>query len=62
MESTGKQRAAVKFCEHMLNVTFDGDINSFNDCNMFLGMYLDDAKNLYDEIKCEYETYILDKI
>ena len=62
MESTAKQRAAVKFCEHMLNVTFDGDIKNFNDCNVFLGMYLDEAKQLYDEIKCEYETYIMDKI
>lgn len=58
MESTRKQQAAVRFCECVLDISFDGNIKDFNDCNIFLGIYLNDAKMLYEEIKCEYETYI----
>ena len=49
--TTGKQKAAVRFCEQWLNVTFNGDINNFNQVNTFLSNYLEEAKLLYDEIK-----------
>lgn len=55
LKSTSKQRAAVKFCEHILSVDFDGNIESFQDCSAFLGEYLEIAKQHYTELKCEYE-------
>lgn len=57
---TAKQKAAVKLCEEWLDVTFDGDIENFYQVSRFLSIYLDDAKQLYTEVKCEYETYICD--
>ena len=58
--TTNKQKAAVHFCEQWLNVTFEGDINDFQQVSYFLSIYLDDAKQLYDEIACEYESYLWD--
>ena len=58
--TTGKQKAAVHFCEQWLDVTFEGDINNFKQVSYFLSIYLDDGKQLYDEIKCEYESYLWD--
>lgn len=58
--TTNKQKAAVHFCEQWLNVTFEGDINNFQQVSYFLSIYLDDAKQLYDEIACEYESYLWD--
>ena len=58
--TTNKQKAAVHFCEQWLDVTFNGDINNFKQVSYFLSTYLDDAKQLYDEIKCEYESYLWD--
>ena len=54
--TTGKQKAAVHFCEQWLNITFNGDINDFRQINYFL----EDAKQLYEEVKCEYESYLWD--
>ena len=47
--TTDKQKAAVHFCEKWLNVTFNGDINNFQE-----------AKLTYEEIACEYESYLWD--
>ena len=58
--TTNKQKAAVHFCEQWLDVTFDGDINNFKQVSYFLSIYLDDAKQLYDEIRGEYESYLWD--
>ena len=58
--TTGKQKAAVHFCEQWLDVTFEGDINNFKQVSYFLSIYLDDGKQLYDEVKCEYEAYLWD--
>ena len=58
--TTNRQKAAVHFCEQWLNVTFNGDINNFKQLSYFLSNYLDDAKQLYDEIQCEYESYLWD--
>lgn len=59
-KSTERQRSAVHFCEQFLHVKFDGNLNDFYDVSEFLSEYLDDAKNLYDEIACEYEAYLAD--
>lgn len=58
--STDRQKAAVHFCEQWLNVTFEGNIEDKYQVSIFLQEYLQDAKNLYDEVKCEYEAYLWD--
>ena len=55
---TDRQKAAVHFCEEWLNITFEGDIENKYQVSLFLQEYLQDAKNLYDEVKCEYEAYL----
>ena len=62
MKSTERQRAAVHFCEQWLNITFEGNINNRFEVSIFLGEYLQEAKNLYDEIRCDYEAYLWDLI
>lgn len=54
--STLRQIAAVHFCESILNIQFTGDINNKVQCSNFLSIYLADAKQLYVELSCEYET------
>lgn len=58
--TTPRQKAAVHFCEQWLNITFEGDINNFNEVSEFLSEYLDDAKTTALEISCEYEAYLWD--
>ena len=55
---TDKQKAAVHFCEQWLNITFKGDIEDKYQVSTFLEEYLQEAKDLYNEIKCEYEAYL----
>lgn len=59
--TTNIQKAAVHFCEQWLNVTFDGDIENRYEVSAFLSEYLEDAKNTYEEMLCEYEAYIWDR-
>lgn len=56
--TTPRQKAAVSFCEELLDIPFTGDINNFRQVSDYLSEYLNDAKYLYQEIKCEYEAYI----
>lgn len=58
--TTDRQKAAIHFCEQWLNITFDGNIEDKHQVSIFLQEYLQEAKNLYDEIKCEYEAYLWD--
>ena len=60
-KSTEKQKAAVYFCEQWLNVSFDGDINKADEVSPFLASYLEDAKEMYEEVQGEYEAYLWDK-
>lgn len=55
-----KQEAALYFCEKWLNVTFNGDINNFQQVSNFLSEYLEEAKLTYEETACEYESYLWD--
>lgn len=57
-KSTERQQKAVRYCEQWLYVEFDGNINSFDDCSLFLGIYLEDAKQTEMELSCEFEAYI----
>ena len=56
--TTDKQKAAVHFCEQWLNITFEGNIEDKHQVSTFLEEYLQEAKDLYNEIKCEYEAYL----
>ena len=58
--TTKRQRAAVHFCEQWLNITFEGNIEDKYQVSIFLGEYLQDAKDLYNEVRCEYESYLWD--
>ena len=58
--TTNKQKSAVHFCEQWLNITFEGNIEDKYQVSIFLGEYLQDAKNLYNEVRCEYEAYLQD--
>lgn len=58
--TTDRQKAAVYFCEQWLNVTFEGNIENKYQVLIFLGEYLQEAKDLYNELRCEYEAYLWD--
>ena len=57
-KSTKRQQAAVRYCELWLDIKFNGDIESFNNCSYFLSVYLELAKQTKMELSCEYEAYI----
>jgi hypothetical protein len=57
---TTRQISAVHFCEEWLHISFEGDIKDRHDVNSFLSEYLDDAKLVYNEVKCEYEAYLIE--
>ena len=58
--TTKRQKAAIHFCEQWLNITFNGDIENRYQVSIFLGEYLQEAKDLYNELRCEYEAYLWD--
>ena len=60
-QSTERQKSAVKFVEEWLNITFTGNINDFYEVSDFLSEYLDEAKQMYDEVYNEYTSYIFSK-
>ena len=60
-QSTPKQKGAVKFVEEWLNITFTGNINDFYEVSDFLSEYLEEAKQMYDEVYNEYTSYIFSK-
>lgn len=55
--TTNRQKAAVRFCEQYLDVTFKGDINDFHQISKFLSIYLNTAKRVYNDITMEYQSY-----
>lgn len=58
--TTNKQKAAVKFCERVLHITFKGDLNNFPQISNFLSENLDEAKDIYLEAACDYEAFLWD--
>jgi hypothetical protein len=58
--TTNRQKAAVHFCEQWLDITFNGDIENRYEVSAFLSEYLQEAKDLYNELRCEYEAYLWD--
>ena len=55
--TTKRQRAAVKYCENMLDIKFNGDINNFNQVSSFLNQYLEEAKIREEDILQCYDDY-----
>lgn len=58
--TTDRQKAAIHFCEQWLNITFNGNIENRYEVSAFLSEYLQEAKDLYNELRCEYEAYLWD--
>ena len=56
--TTDRQKAAVQFCEQWLDITFEGNIEDKYQVSIFLSEYLQEAKDLYNEIRYEYEAYL----
>lgn len=59
-KSTPKQKAALAFCEGILDVEYTGDREDFYEVSEYLAEYLDEAKSLYTELQCEFESYYND--
>ena len=59
--TTKRQKEAVHFCEEWLDISFEGDINNFNQVSNFLSMYLDSAKSYFNDAVESYYSFILDK-
>lgn len=59
--TTKRQKGAVHFCEEWLDISFEGDINNFNQVSNFLSMYLDSAKSTFNDAVESYYSFILDK-
>lgn len=56
--TTKRQKAAINFCEVVLNVTFKGDIDNFNEVSEFLSVYLEQAKIVAaDAIESYYSNF-----
>ena len=60
--TTDKQKASVHFCEQRLNITFSGNIENRYEVSAFLNEYLQEAKDLHNELRCEYEAYLWDLV
>lgn len=61
-KSTKRQQAAVRYCKNWLCIEFNLNINSFDDCSLFLSIYLDEAKEAERENYREYQSYLWDKL
>ena len=59
--TTKRQKAAVHFCEEWLNISFEGDINNFNQVSNFLSIHLDYAKSNFRDAIESYHSFITDK-
>lgn len=58
--TTDKQKSDIYFCEQQLNIIFAGNIEDKDEVLLFLSEYLQEAEDLYNELKCEYESYLWD--
>lgn len=55
---TPRQKGAINFIENMLDITFEGDINNYQQVSNFIGLYLDEAKiRYYDILECSDIVY-----
>lgn len=56
--TTNRQKAAVRFCETWLEISFIGDINNFREVSKFLFEHLDNAKAICeDSISSYYSNF-----
>ena len=56
--TTDKQKEAVKFCEKILDVYFEGDINNYSQVSNFLYENLGEAKSIFLEAAFNYEAFL----
>lgn len=54
--TTIRQKLAVRFCERILNITFKGNINNYDDVSEFLTLYLDSAELALAEAEESYNN------
>lgn len=54
--TTKRQKAAINFCEEVLNISFKGNIDNFNEVSEFLGTYLEQAKVIADDAIESYNS------
>lgn len=59
--TTKRQKAAIHFCEEWLNISFEGDIDNFNQASNFLSIHLDYAKSNFRDATESYHSFIIDK-
>lgn len=52
MAVSKRQERAVRFCEEILHIKFQGDISNWKDVSNYLRYYLDEAKATFDDA-CE---------
>lgn len=52
--TTKRQKAAVRFCETWLQISFTEDINNFREVSNFLFEHLDNAKAICDDAVSSY--------
>ena len=57
---TERAEAKVHFCEQWLHITFKGDIEDKYEVSLFLDTYLQEAENIFKELKDDYEAYLWD--
>ena len=58
--TTNRQKSAIHFCEQLLHISYVGDIEDKDSISQFLSIHLENAKDIYEELKCEYEAYLWD--
>lgn len=58
--ATKRQRKNIEFCEQVLYVSFEGDIENEDDVEEFLDAYLEEARQTHYEIKNEYVSLCMD--
>lgn len=55
---TTSQLKAIKYCEEMLCITFEGNANNYDDCEEFLREYLSDAEQTEKEFNENISIYL----
>lgn len=58
--TSSRQKKAVTFCEKVLKVRYEGDINDRPSVSNFLNKYLENAKQQLIELQYAYKAYVND--
>ena len=55
--TTKRQRASVRYCDNIIYIKFNGDINNFNQVSKFLDYYLESARTREEDILQCYDDH-----